>query len=152
MVHDGLWDIINDFHMGIANEIAAEKYNVTREDQDRYAAMSYARTMESIKSGRFKDEIVPVEITKPKIGTVIFDTDECPEGNQLRGLGQDEAGFQEGTAPPLRETPSVISDGAAACVVMSREKAEQFGLRNHGHHRRPGVCGRRCQVHSRNPP
>ncbi len=126
MVHDGLWDIINDFHMGIANEIAAEKYNVTREDQDRYAAMSYARTMDSIKSGRFKDEIVPVEITKPKVGTVIFDTDECPRETSYEALAKMKPVFKkDGTT--TAGNASVISDGAAACVVMSREKAEQFG-------------------------
>jgi acetyl-CoA C-acetyltransferase len=126
MVHDGLWDIINDFHMGMANEIAAEKYNVTREDQDRYAAMSYERTNESIKSGRFKDEIVPVEITKPKVGTVVFDTDECSRETSYEILAKMKPVFKkDGTT--TAGNASVISDGAAACVVMSREKAEEFG-------------------------
>ncbi len=126
MVHDGLWDVINDFHMGMANEIAAEKYGVTREDQDRYAAMSYARTMESINSGRFKEEIVPVEITKPKVGSVIFDTDECARETSYETLAKMKPVFKkDGTT--TAGNASVISDGAAAVVVMSREKAESFG-------------------------
>ena len=66
MVHDGLWDIVNDFHMGISNDLCSEKYGVSREDQDRYAAESYRRTLESINSGRFQDEIVPVSIPQRK--------------------------------------------------------------------------------------
>ena len=60
MIRDGLWDIVNDFHMGISNELCSEKYSVSREDQDRYAAESYRRALAAIASGRFKDEIVPV--------------------------------------------------------------------------------------------
>ena len=66
MVHDGLWDIVNDFHMGISNELCSEKYNITREDQDRHAAESYRRALDAIKAGRFKDEIVPVSVPKRK--------------------------------------------------------------------------------------
>jgi len=62
MVHDGLWDIVNDFHMGISNELCSEKYRVTREDQDRYAAESYRRALDAKEKGRFRDEIVPVQI------------------------------------------------------------------------------------------
>nr|MBL0700198.1 acetyl-CoA C-acyltransferase [Desulfobacterales bacterium] len=66
MINDGLWDIVNDFHMGISNELCSEKYNVTREDQDRFAAESYRRALAAIESGRFKDEILPVEIPQRK--------------------------------------------------------------------------------------
>ncbi len=66
MVHDGLWDIVNDFHMGISNDLCSEKYHVSREDQDRYAALSYERALESIKSGRFKEEIFPVQVPQRK--------------------------------------------------------------------------------------
>jgi len=76
MIRDGLWDIVNDFHMGISNELCAEKYQVSREDQDRYAAESYGRTLASIKSGRFKDEIIPVSVPRRKGDPIIFDTDE----------------------------------------------------------------------------
>jgi len=99
MIHDGLWDIVNDFHMGMSNELCSEKYAVTREDQDRYAVQSYARAMESIAAGRFKAEIVPVEIPQRKGDPLVFDQDECPAETTY----------------------------AAAVVVMSRAKAEALG-------------------------
>jgi acetyl-CoA C-acetyltransferase len=128
MVHDGLWDVINDFHMGMANEIVAEKYNVTREDQDRYAEQSYQRTMESINSGKFKEEIVAVEITKPKVGKVLFGVDECPRETSYETLAKMKPVFKkDGTT--TAGNASLISDGAAAVVVMSREKAESLGCK-----------------------
>ena len=128
MVHDGLWDVINDFHMGMANEIVAEKYNVTREDQDRYAEQSYQRTMDSINSGKFKEEIVPVEITKPKVGKVLFGIDECPRETSYETLAKMKPVFKkDGTT--TAGNASLISDGAAAVVVMSREKAESLGCK-----------------------
>ena len=126
MVHDGLWDHVNDFHMGISNDLCSEKYNVTREDQDRYAAESYKRTMNAISTGRFKDEIVPVPIPQRKGDPVIFDTDECPRETPYEALAKMRPAFQkEGFATV--GNASVISDGAAAVVVMSREKAESLG-------------------------
>ena len=126
MVHDGLWDHVNDFHMGISNDLCSEKYNVTREDQDRYAAESYKRTMNSISTGRFKDEIVPVPIPQRKGDPIIFDTDECPRETPYEALAKMRPAFQkEGFATV--GNASVISDGAAAVVVMSREKAESLG-------------------------
>jgi acetyl-CoA C-acetyltransferase len=126
MVYDGLWDHVNDFHMGISNDLCSEKYNVTREDQDRYAAESYKRTMNSISTGRFKDEIVPVPIPQRKGDPVIFDTDECPRETPYEILAKMRPAFQkEGFATV--GNASVISDGAAAVVVMSREKAESLG-------------------------
>lgn len=121
MIHDGLWDQVNDFHMGTSNELCSERYGVTREDQDRYAAESYRRTLDSIKSGKFKDEIVPVEI-KSKKGTVIFDTDECPAPTDYETLAKMRPAFKKdgvGTAG----NASIISDGAAAVVLMTKEKA-----------------------------
>ena len=76
MLHDGLWDNVNDFHMGMSNELCSEKYNVSREDQDRYAAESYKRALTAIEEGRFKDEIIPVEIPQRKGEPIVFDTDE----------------------------------------------------------------------------
>jgi len=126
MVHDGLWDVINDFHMGMANEIAAEKYNVTREDQDRYAELSYRRTMDSISSGKFKEEIIPVEITRPKVGKVLFSDDECPRETTYETLSKMKPVFKKDGSTTAGNA-SLISDGAAAVVVMSREKAESLG-------------------------
>jgi acetyl-CoA C-acetyltransferase len=126
MVHDGLWDIVNDFHMGISNDLCSEKYNVSREDQDRYAAESYSRTLASINSGRFEDEIVPVEIPRRKGDTVMFSTDECPRETSYEALAKMRPAFQkEGFA--TAGNASIISDGAAAVVVMSKDKAEELG-------------------------
>jgi acetyl-CoA C-acetyltransferase len=126
MVHDGLWDIVNDFHMGISNDLCSEKYNVSREAQDRYAAESYTRTLQSINSGRFEDEIVPVEIPQRKGQPVLFSKDECPRETSYEALAKMRPAFQkEGFA--TAGNASIISDGAAAVVVMSREKAEELG-------------------------
>lgn len=126
MVHDGLWDIVNDFHMGISNDLCSEKYNVSRETQDRYAAESYSRTLESINSGRFDDEIVAVKIPQRKGDPVLFSKDECPRDTSYEALAKMRPAFQkEGFA--TAGNASIISDGAAAVVVMSREKAEELG-------------------------
>jgi acetyl-CoA C-acetyltransferase len=128
MVHDGLWDIVNDFHMGISNELCSEKYNVSREDQDRYAAESYRRTLKAISAGRFKDEIVQVEIPKRKGNPVIFDQDECPRETGYEALSKMKPAFNKngkGTAG----NASIISDGAAAVVVMSKDKAKEMGCK-----------------------
>jgi len=126
MVHDGLWDIVNDFHMGISNELCSERYNITREDQDQYAAESYRRVLEAISAGRFKDEIVPVEIPQRKGDPVKFDQDECPQETGFDSLSKMKPAFDKdgrGTAG----NASIISDGAAAVVVMSKEKAKEMG-------------------------
>ena len=126
MVHDGLWDIVNDFHMGMSNELCSEKYNVSREDQDKFANESYRRALDAIKSGRFKDEIMPVEIPQRKGDPKIFDTDECPRSTSMDILSKMNPAFKKdgvGTAG----NASIISDGASAVVVMSREKADELG-------------------------
>lgn len=128
MVHDGLWDVINDFHMGMANEIVAEKYKVTREDQDRYAEQSYQRTMDSINSGKFREEIIPVEITKPKAGKILFSEDECPRETNYETLAKMKPVFKKDGSTTAGNA-SLISDGAAAVVVMSRDKAESMGCK-----------------------
>ena len=126
MVHDGLWDIVNDFHMGISNELCSEKYNISREEQDEYAARSYERTLNSIENGYFKDEIMPVEIPQRKGDPIIFDKDECPRATSLDALGKMRPAFKKGGVTTAGNA-SIISDGAAAVVVMSREKAEALG-------------------------
>ena len=126
MVHDGLWDIVNDFHMGISNELCSEKYDISREDQDRYAAESYRRALEAVNSGRFDDEIVPIEIPQRKGGPVLFEKDECPRETSYDVMAKMKGAFKKdglGTAG----NASIISDGAAAVVVMSKEKAEELG-------------------------
>ncbi len=126
MVHDGLWDVVNDFHMGMSNELCCEKWEVTRNDQDRYAAESYKRANSSLEENRFKDEIAPITIPRRKGEPKVFDTDECPMETSFEMLSKMKPAFKKdgvGTAG----NASIISDGAAALVVMSKEKAESLG-------------------------
>jgi acetyl-CoA C-acetyltransferase len=126
MVNDGLWDHVNDFHMGMSNELCSEKYNISRETQDRYAEQSYQRAVDAIESGRFARQIMPVEIPQRKGDPKIFDTDECPRITPYDALAKMRPAFKKdgvGTAG----NASIISDGAAAVVVMAREKAEELG-------------------------
>jgi acetyl-CoA C-acetyltransferase len=126
MIHDGLWDLLNDFHMGMSNELCSEKYNVTREDQDRYAAESYRRALSAIEAGKFKQEILPISIPQKKGEPLVFDRDECPRESTYESLARLKPVFKAGgvTTPG---NASIISDGAAAVVVMAREKAEALG-------------------------
>ena len=126
MVHDGLWDIVNDFHMGISNELCSERYQVSREDQDRYAAESYRRTLAAQAAGKFEKEIVPVDIPQRKGEPKVFRLDECPQATSYEQLAEMKPAFKAGGVTTAGNA-SVISDGAAAVVVMSREKAETLG-------------------------
>jgi len=128
MLHDGLWDLVNDFHMGMSNELCSEKYNVSREDQDRYAAESYRRALMAIEAGRFQDEIVAVSIPQRKGDPILFSQDECPRETSYESLARLKPVFKEGgvTTPG---NASIISDGAAAVVVMAREKAKAMGCK-----------------------
>lgn len=126
MVHDGLWDIVNDFHMGISNELCSEKYTISREDQDRYAERSYRLAMSSIQEGRFVDEIFPVSIPQRKGDPVLFSVDECPRETTYEMLARMQPAFKKGGVTTAGNS-SVISDGASAIVLMSREKATELG-------------------------
>lgn len=126
MVHDGLWDVVNDFHMGMSNELCCEKWEVSREEQDRFAAESYKRACRSVAEGRFKDEIAPIAIPQRKGDPKIFDTDECPKETSYEMLAKMRAAFKKdgvGTAG----NASIISDGASALILMSKEKALALG-------------------------
>jgi acetyl-CoA C-acetyltransferase len=126
MIHDGLWDVVNDFHIGMSNELSSEKWNVSREDQDVFAAESYRRALAAINNGIFKDEIVPVAIPGKKGATTLFEVDECPRETSLDDLRKMKPAFKKdgvGTAG----NASIISDGAAAVVLMSEEKAVELG-------------------------
>ncbi|MCP3926920.1 MAG: acetyl-CoA C-acetyltransferase [Desulfobacterales bacterium] len=125
MIHDGLWDIVNDFHMGMSNELCSEKWEMDRESQDRFAAESYRRALSAIKDGKFKDQIVPVEIPQRKGDPVVFSEDECPKDTSYEQFAKMRPAFKKdgvGTAG----NASIISDGAAAVLIMSREKAEEL--------------------------
>lgn len=126
MVHDGLWDIVNDFHMGISNELCSERYNVSREEQDRYAAESYRRTLAAQAAGKFDEEIMAVEIPQRKGEPKVFWKDECPAETTYEMLAKMKPAFKQGGVTTAGNA-SIISDGAAAVVVMSREKAEALG-------------------------
>ncbi len=128
MINDGLWDVVNDFHMGISNDLISQKWGVTREDQDRFAAASYEKTLKSIETGKFKDEIFPVNIKDRKGNITVFDKDECPKPTSYDQLSKLKPAFQkEGFA--TAGNSSVISDGASAVIVMSYGKAKELGIK-----------------------
>lgn len=127
MIHDGLWDIVNDFHMGISNDLCSQKYHVSREDQDRYAAMSYARALESIAQGRFKEEIFPVAVPQRKGDPKIFDTDECPRPTDYETLSKMKPAFQKDGFATAGNS-SIISDGASALCIMGEDVARARGI------------------------
>ena len=125
MVHDGLWDIVNDFHMGISNELCSEKYSISREDQDRYAHRSYSLALKSIREGKFTDEIVPVSVPQRKGDPILFSIDECPRETTYEMLSKMPPAFKKGGVTTAGNA-STISDGASAIVLMAREKAVEL--------------------------
>src|SRR5699024_1938786 len=128
MVKDGLWDIFNDYHMGITSENIAEEWNITREEQDEFALNSQLKAEKAIKDGKFKDEIVPVEVPQRRGKSIVVDTDEYPRfGSNIEDLGKLRPAFKrDGTV--TAGNASGINDGAAAVIVMSKEKAEELGI------------------------
>ena len=129
MVHDGLWDVFNDYHMGITAENIAEQWNLTREAQDKFSLESQLRAERAIKEGRFKDEIVPVAVPQRKGDPKIIDTDEHPKlGSTIEKLGKLRPAFKKGGTVTAGNA-SGINDGAAILVVMSKEKAEELGVK-----------------------
>ena len=129
MVHDGLWDVYNDFHMGNTGDLVAERFAVTREDQDKFATESHRRAAAAQASGAFKDEIVPVEILGRKGEKTVVDTDEGVRADtSAEGLAKMKAAFSP-TGTVTAANASQISDGAAAVVVMSDVEAKKRGLK-----------------------
>lgn len=129
MITDGLWCAFNDYHMGITAENLVEKYNITRQEQDEFAAWSQEKAVKAIEEGKFKDEIVPVEIPQRKGEPIIFDTDEFPrKGTTAEKLAGLKPAFKkDGTV--TAGNASGINDGAAIVVVMSKNKAEELGVK-----------------------
>jgi len=127
MVHDGLWDVVNDFHMGYTAELVADKFKVTREDMDLFAFNSNKRAMEATQGGVFKEEILPVEIPQKKGEAVIFDKDEGVREPNLDALQKLKPVFKNDGRVTAGNS-SKISDGASALVLMSRSKAERLGV------------------------
>jgi acetyl-CoA C-acetyltransferase len=129
MIKDGLWDIFNDYHMGCTAENLADKYQISREEQDEFAAGSQQKAEAAQKANRFADEIVPFEIPQRKGDPVVFDTDEFPRhGTTAASLGKLRAAFrtENGTVTP--GNASGINDGAAALMLMSASTAKELGL------------------------
>ena len=127
MVNDALWDAFNNYHMGITAENVAEKYGITREELDKFSAWSQQKCEAAMKAGKFKDEIVPVEVKKKK-ETVIVDTDEGPRpGTTAESIAKLRPAFKPDGIVTAANS-SGINDGAAAIVVMSEEKAKELGV------------------------
>ncbi|MBM4330327.1 MAG: acetyl-CoA C-acetyltransferase [Deltaproteobacteria bacterium] len=125
LVHDGLWDLNNDFHMGYSAELCAGKYGISREEQDRYAFRSYQRSLKSIAEGKFRAEIFPVEIPAKKGAPVLFQMDEAPRETSLEALSALPPAFGKDGSVTAGNS-SKISDGAAALVLMSLSRARQM--------------------------
>ena len=129
MVHDGLWDIYNDYHMGITGENVAEKYGITREEQDEFAVNSHRKAVAAIKECRFKAQVVPVELPAKKKGAApgIFDKDEGPrEDTTIEVLRSLKPAFKKDGTVTAGNAPGV-NDGAAAVVVTSAQRAKDLG-------------------------
>ncbi len=128
MIVDGLWDVYNNYHMGVTAENVAAKYGVTRADQDAFALASQQKTEAAQKAGKFKDEILPLEIPQRKGAPLVFDMDEYPKhGSTLEALAGLRAAFDKnGTV--TAGNASGINDGAAAVIMMSAKKAQELGL------------------------
>jgi acetyl-CoA C-acetyltransferase len=129
MIWDGLWDAYSDHHMGCTGEIVAEKYGVTREEQDRYAFESHQKAIAAQKAGKFTDEILPVAIPQKKGDPLMFAADETPrEDTSLEALAKLKPAFKDGGTVTAGNAPGV-NDGAAALVVTSAERAQALGAK-----------------------
>jgi acetyl-CoA C-acetyltransferase len=128
MIVDGLWDVYNQYHMGVTAENVAKKYGVSRQEQDEFAAASQNKAEAAQKAGKFKDEIIPLEIPSKK-GSVVFDTDEfIKPGVTVDALSSLRPAFaKDGTV--TAGNASGINDGAAAVIMMSAKRADQLGLK-----------------------
>ena len=128
MVNDGLWDVYNNFHMGMTGEVVAERFNVSRKDCDEFAAGSHQKAAKATETGKYKEEIIPIEIPQKKGDPIVFDKDEgirkdsTPEAlAKLKPFFKEDGVVTAGNA-------SQITDGASAVVVMSKEKAKKEGI------------------------
>ncbi|QXH47733.1 acetyl-CoA C-acetyltransferase [Pseudomonas xanthosomatis] len=128
MITDGLWDAFNDYHMGITAENLVDKYQLTREQQDAFAAASQQKAVAAIEAGRFQAEITPIHIAQKKGEPLVFDTDEQPRaGTTAESLGKLRAAFKKDGSVTAGNASS-LNDGAAAVLLMSASKAQALGL------------------------
>lgn len=127
MVLDGLWDSFNNFHMGSAAELTARKSNITRRDQDEFAAASHQKAIAATDAGKFRDEIVPVEIPQRKGDPLIFDKDECPRpGTTADTLAKLKPAFEKEGTVTAGNAPG-LNDGGSALIIASRAYAQAHG-------------------------
>ena len=128
MVRDGLWDVVNDYHMGFTAEIQSKKFNIGREEQDQFAYESNLKAMKAIREGKFKEEIMPVSIPSKKREPAAFEIDEGPRDSDLQAMTKLKPVFKEDGVVTAANS-SKLSDGASALVLMSKEKAQSLGVK-----------------------
>ena len=128
MVHDGLWDVVNDYHMGYTAEIQSKKFNISREEQDAFAYESNLKALKAIREGKFKNEILSIPVPSKKGEPTVFEIDEGPRESDLKSMAKLKPVFKEGGVVTAANS-SKISDGASAVVVMSMEKAQALGVK-----------------------
>jgi acetyl-CoA C-acetyltransferase len=127
MIHDGLWDVINDMHVGLCGELCAARYELSREEQDRFALQSYMRALSAQREGQFRAEIIQVPVTGRKGETNLVEEDEEPNRLALEKIPTLKPVFKEGGTITPANAPSV-NDGAAALTVLSGKRAAQLGI------------------------
>lgn len=128
MVNDGLWDIYNDFHMGMTAELVVDKHSLSREEQDEFAAGSHAKAVAAMQGGKFAGEIVPVNVPQRRGEDLVVDTDEGPRADSdAASLGKLRPAFKRDGGSVTAGNASTINDGAAALVVMSEARAKAQG-------------------------
>jgi acetyl-CoA C-acetyltransferase len=128
MVRDGLWDVVNDYHMGFTADIQSKKFNVSREEQDQFSYDSNLKALKAIREGKFKEEIVSISIPSKKGEPALFEIDEGPRDPDLKSLAKLKPVFKADGVVTAANS-SKISDGASALVVMSKEKAQSLGVK-----------------------
>ena len=130
MVNDGLWDAFNNYHMGMTAENVAEQWGLTREELDEFSVISQQRAEKAVDSGVFKDEIVPVTIPQRKGDPIVFDTDEhLTRGSSMEKVAKLKPAFKKDGGIVTAANASGINDSGAAVVVMSKEKADELGIK-----------------------
>ena len=128
MLHDGLWDAFNNYHMGITAENLVDKYQISREEQDAFALNSQQKALAAMESGRFSSEIIPISIPQKKGAVTLFDKDQGPRaGTTIEGLARLPAAFKAGGSVTAGNA-SGLNDGAAAVIVCSKARADALGL------------------------
>lgn len=129
MIQDGLWDAFNDYHMGITAENLAEKYNISRQEQDEFSLASQQKAVAAVAAGKFKDEITPVHIPQRRGDAVVFDTDEQPRASTtIETLTRLKPAFKRDGGTVTAGNASTLNDGAAAVMLMTEDKAKELGL------------------------